>query len=112
MAAAAAGGMAELSLNPTLALYSEPTTPLKHSETATGKLLFMAEHGLPLIHSPAPMMGGTAPVTLAGGLALGNAEVLSSLVIQQLEAAGRAVHLRRPGASHGYAIDDQRLRLA
>jgi trimethylamine--corrinoid protein Co-methyltransferase len=58
MAAAATGGMAELSMNPTLALYSEPTTPLKHSETATGKLLFMAEHGLPLIHSPAPMMGG------------------------------------------------------
>lgn len=88
MAAAAVGGKAELSLNPTLALYSEPTTPLKHSETATGKLLFMAEHRLPLIHSPAPMMGGTAPVTLAGGLALGNAEVLSSLVIHQLKRAG------------------------
>ncbi len=95
MAAAAAGGMAELGLNPTLALYSEPTTPLKHSETATGKLLFMAEHGLPLIHSPAPMMGGTAPVTLAGGLALGNAEVLSSLVIQQLA---------RPGAPFIYGV--------
>ena len=61
MAAAAAGGMSELRLNPTLALYSEPTTPLQHSETATRKLLFMAEHGLPIIHSPAPMMGGTAP---------------------------------------------------
>jgi trimethylamine---corrinoid protein Co-methyltransferase len=95
MAAAAAGGMAELSLNPTLALYSEPTTPLKHSDTATGKLLFMAEHALPLIHSPAPMMGGTAPVTLAGGLALGNAEVLSSLVIQQL---------KRPGAPFIYGV--------
>jgi trimethylamine--corrinoid protein Co-methyltransferase len=95
MAAAAAGGMEELSLNPTLALYSEPTTPLKHSETATAKLLFMAEHGLPLIHSPAPMMGGTAPVTLAGGLALGNAEVLSSLVIQQL---------KRPGAPFIYGV--------
>ena len=95
MAAAAAGGMAELSLNPTLALYSEPTTPLKHSETATGKLLFMAENGLPLIHSPAPMMGGTAPVTLAGGLVLGNAEVLSSLVIQQL---------KRPGSPFIYGV--------
>jgi trimethylamine--corrinoid protein Co-methyltransferase len=87
--------MDELRLNPTLALYSEPTTPLRHSETATGKLLFMAEHGLPLIHSPAPMMGGTAPVTLAGGLTLGNAEVLSSLVIQQL---------KRPGAPFIYGV--------
>ncbi len=88
MAAAAAGGMDALRLNPTLLLYSEPSTPLKHSETATGKLLYMAEQALPIVHSPAPMMGGTAPVTMAGGLALGNAEVLSSLVMHQLKRPG------------------------
>jgi trimethylamine--corrinoid protein Co-methyltransferase len=88
MAAAAAGGMERLRLSPTLLLYSEPSTPLKHSETATGKLLYMAEQALPIVHSPAPMMGGTAPVTLAGGLALGNAEVLSSLVMHQLKQPG------------------------
>ena len=93
MAAAAAGGVARLRLNPTLLLYSEPSTPLQHSETATGKLLYMAEQGLPIVHSPAPMMGGTAPVTLAGGLALGNAEVLSSVVMHQL---------RHPGAPFVY----------
>ena len=78
---------------PRCSLYSEPSTPLKHSETATGKLLYMAEQALPIVHSPAPMMGGTAPVTLAGGLALGNAEVLSSLVMHQL---------KRPGAPFVY----------
>ena len=88
MAAEAAGGREALRLNPTLMLYSEPSTPLEHSETATGKLLYMAEQGLPITHSPAPMMGGTAPVTMAGGLALGNAEVLSSLVMHQLKRAG------------------------
>jgi trimethylamine--corrinoid protein Co-methyltransferase len=93
MAAAAAGGLEQLRLNPTLLLYSEPTTPLKHSETATNKLLYMAEQSLPIVHSPAPMMGGTSPVTLAGGLALGNAEVLSSLVMHQL---------KRPGAPFVY----------
>ncbi len=100
MAAAAAGGLAELRLNPTLLLYSEPTTPLVHTETATGKLLFMAEHGLPVVHSPAPMMGGAAPVTLAGGLALGNAEALSSLVIHQL---------KRPGAPFVYGVQAHHL---
>jgi len=95
MASAAAGGMDRLRLNPTLLLYSEPSTPLKHSETATGKLLYMAEQALPIVHSPAPMMGGTAPVTLAGGLALGNAEVLSSLVMHQL---------KHPGAPFVYGI--------
>jgi trimethylamine--corrinoid protein Co-methyltransferase len=93
MASAAAGGMDALRLNPTLLLYSEPSTPLQHSETATAKLLYMAEQSLPIVHSPAPMMGGTAPVTLAGGLALGNAEVLSSLVMHQL---------KRPGAPFVY----------
>jgi len=88
MAAAAAGGTDRLKLNPTLLLYSEPTSPLQHSQTATEKLLYMAEHSLPIVHSPAPMMGGTAPATVAGGLVLGNAEVLSSLVIHQIKRAG------------------------
>ncbi len=88
MAAAVAGSAELLRLNPTLLLYSEPTTPLQHSKTATGKLLYMAEQSLPIVHSPAPMMGGTAPVTLAGGLALGNAEVLSGLVLHQLKHPG------------------------
>jgi trimethylamine---corrinoid protein Co-methyltransferase len=88
MAAAAAGGPEALRLSPTLLLYSEPTTPLKHTDSATAKLLYMAHEGLPVVHSPAPMMGGTAPMTMAGGLALGNAEVLSSLVMQQLAHRG------------------------
>ncbi len=95
MATAAAGGREALRLNPTLLLYSEPSTPLQHSQTATEKLLYMAEQGLPIVHSPAPMMGGTAPVTLAGGVALGNAEVLSSLVMHQL---------KRPGAPFVYGV--------
>jgi trimethylamine--corrinoid protein Co-methyltransferase len=93
MAAAAAGGWEKLRLNPSLLLYSEPSTPLQHSTTATEKLLYMAAQALPIVHSPAPMMGGTAPVTLAGGLALGNAEILSSLVMHQL---------KRPGAPFVY----------
>ena len=88
MASVAAGDSQHLRLNPNVLLYSEPSTPLSHSDTATGKLLYMAEQALPIVHSPAPMMGGTAPVTLAGGLALGNAEVLSSLVMHQLERPG------------------------
>lgn len=87
-AAAVAGGMDTLRLNPTLLLYSEPSTPLRHSRTALEKLLIMAENEIPVVHSPAPMMGGTAPVTLAGGLAIGAAEALSGLVIHQLKKTG------------------------
>jgi trimethylamine--corrinoid protein Co-methyltransferase len=87
-AAAVAGGSEALRLNPTLLLYSEPSTPLQHSRTAVEKLLLMAEAGIPVVHSPAPMMGGTAPVTPAAGLALGSAEVLSGLVMHQLKRRG------------------------
>jgi len=87
-AAVVAGGMDRLRLNPTLLLYSEPTTPLQQSRTATEKLLYMASQALPVVHSPAPMMGSTAPVTIAGGLALGNAEVLSGLVLHQKKRPG------------------------
>jgi trimethylamine--corrinoid protein Co-methyltransferase len=88
MAAAAAGGVDKLRERPTLLLYSEPTTPLQHSLEATDKLLFCAEHHLPVTHSPAPMMGGTAPVTIAGAVCLGNAEMLSGLVMHQLQSPG------------------------
>ncbi|MCB9079323.1 MAG: trimethylamine methyltransferase family protein [Anaerolineaceae bacterium] len=88
MAAAVAGGMDRLTQYPNILLYSEPSTPLQHSREATDKLLFCAEHALPITHSPAPMIGGTAPITLAGAVALGNAELLSSLVMHQLKNPG------------------------
>ncbi len=88
MAAAVAGGMDKLSQYPTLLLYSEPSTPLQHSEEAVDKLLYCARQAIPVTHSPAPMMGGTAPVTLAGAVALGNAEILSGLVMHQLTNPG------------------------
>ena len=88
MAAVVAGSTDRLSRYPNLLLYSEPSTPLQHSREAVEKLLFAAEHAIPVTHSPAPMMGGTAPVTLAGAIALGNAEMLSGLVMHQIKNPG------------------------
>lgn len=88
ISALVAGGMEKLSQYPNILLYSEPSTPLRHSREATDKLLYAAQHAIPVTHSPAPMMGGTAPVTLAGAVALGNAEMLSGLVLHQLKNPG------------------------
>ncbi|NOZ50913.1 MAG: trimethylamine methyltransferase [Chloroflexi bacterium] len=88
MAAEVAGGFDRLAHYPTLLLYSEPTTPLQQSLEAVDKLLYTAEHFIPVTHSPAPMMGGTAPITLAGAVALGNAEMLSGLLMHQLKQSG------------------------
>ncbi len=88
MAAAVAGGYEALAEQQHILLYSEPSSPLQQSETAVDKLLLMAEYRLPLVHSPGPLMGGTAPITLASGLAMSLAEILSSLVVHQLKRRG------------------------
>ncbi len=88
MAAAAAGGHEALREHQHILLYSEPSSPLQQSETAVDKLLLMAEHELPVVHSPGPQMGATAPITMAGGLVMSLAEILSGLVVHQLRNPG------------------------
>ena len=88
MAAEVAGGLDALAEQQHILLYSEPSSPLQQTETAIDKLLLMAEYGLPVVHSPGPQMGATAPITLAGGLAMSLAEILSSLVVHQLKRPG------------------------
>lgn len=88
MAAAVAGSHEALREQQHILLYSEPSSPLQQSETAVDKLLLMAEHELPVVHSPAPLMGGTAPITMASGLAMSLAEILCSLVIHQFKRPG------------------------
>jgi trimethylamine--corrinoid protein Co-methyltransferase len=88
MAAAIAGGHEALVEQQHILLYSEPSSPLQQSESAVDKLLLMAEHRLPIVHSPAPLMGGTGPITMASGLAMALAEIQSSLVVHQLKNPG------------------------
>jgi trimethylamine--corrinoid protein Co-methyltransferase len=88
MAAAVAGGYEALVEQQHILLYSEPSSPLQQSGTAVDKLLLMAEYQLPVIHSPGPLMGGTAPITMASGLAMSLAEILSALVVHQLKRRG------------------------
>lgn len=88
MAAAVAGGHEALREQQHILLYSEPSSPLQQSETAVDKLLLMAEHELPVVHSPGPQMGAVAPVTMAGGLVMSLAEILSSVVVHQLKRPG------------------------
>jgi trimethylamine--corrinoid protein Co-methyltransferase len=88
MAAAVAGGCEALAEQQHILLYSEPSSPLQQSETAVDKLLLMAEYRLPVVHSPGPLMGGTAPITMTSGLVMSLAEILSGLVVHQLQRRG------------------------
>jgi trimethylamine---corrinoid protein Co-methyltransferase len=88
MAAVVAGGREALKEQQHILLYSEPSSPLQQSQTAVDKLLLMAEYALPVVHSPGPLMGGTAPITMASGLTMSLAEILSGLVVHQLRNPG------------------------
>ncbi len=88
MSVAAQGGRDAHDAAPHLLLYAEPISPLKHVETSVEKLLFCAEHGIPVTYSPGSMGGGTAPVTGAGMIVLSVAEILSGLVIAQFSHPG------------------------
>lgn len=55
--------------------------------------LTLAAAGIPVSFYPMPIVGATAPVTLAGAAVIGNAELLSATVVVQLANPGaRVIH--------------------
>ena len=88
MAACVMGGHDVLTRKPMFCLYTEPSSPLMHNTEAIDKLLYMAEHRLPVNYSPGMMAGGNGPVTVAGAITQANAEILAGLVIHQLKQPG------------------------
>lgn len=79
---------AALEQRPYFIHYAEPISPLKHPFNSLDKLLFCAENRIPVIYSPAPIAGSTAPMTIAGHVAQGLAESLFGLVVHQLKNEG------------------------
>jgi trimethylamine--corrinoid protein Co-methyltransferase len=88
IACAVAGGEQQLREKPFLMLYAEPISPLLYNDESVDKLLFCAEKGIPATYPPSPNTGGGGPITVAGALALGNAECLAGLVLTQLVRPG------------------------
>lgn len=88
MAALAVGGDGVLRERPILIVYSEPVSPLVHPDTSMRKLLYCAEHEIPLVYTPYAAMGGTAPMSPAAITVQLCAECLSALVVHQLKRPG------------------------
>lgn len=88
MAAASRGGVQEVSSKPSLILYTEPMSPLVHTEMGVSKALVCCEHGIPFIYIGSPMMGANGPATIEGTLVQAVAECLSGLVIFQNKQPG------------------------
>jgi trimethylamine--corrinoid protein Co-methyltransferase len=88
MAAASRGGLEALRSKPSLILYTEPMSPLVHTEMGVGKGLVCCEYGIPFIYIGSPMMGASGPATVEGTLVQAVAECLSGLVIFQNKQPG------------------------
>ena len=63
--------------------------PLRWTSLALGVFRSTSGHGIPCTVNGEPMAGASAPVTLAGTAAVGTAEILSGIVINQMLEPGR-----------------------
>ncbi len=88
LACAVAGGAEALEQRPFLLNYLEAISPLRFPQNVMEKLIFDAERAIPICFPSGSNAGGGAPVTLAGALAMGIAENLAGLVVQQMVRRG------------------------
>ena len=69
---------------PLTAVYVSPVSPLNWLEDQTEALFEVARQGLPLCILPCPMIGITAPITMAGAITMANAETLAGIALASL----------------------------
>ncbi len=83
MALAEAGGQDAFEKRPTYIHYCEPISPLLSDFNAVDKLVFAARHRIPVIFTPCPQAGGTAPMSAAGIIIQAAAESWMGLTVAQ-----------------------------
>ena len=92
MAAAIVGGKNELRRRPILSIMQCTTSPLGHDGGSLDAGLIAAEAGLPVGYMTMASCAFSGPVTLAGNLVVGNAEVISALALMQMAHPGAPVY--------------------
>jgi len=85
---AVTGGREAHRRRPMIAAFVEPISPLRFPETGLEILVTCARYGLPVGFGPMVQAGATGPATLAGTLALENAEILAGIVLAQTFGPG------------------------
>jgi trimethylamine--corrinoid protein Co-methyltransferase len=88
IAIAVAGSDEAFRRRPNYIFYAEPLSPLVSNQEAMDKLIYCAKNDIPLVYTPCPMCGGTAPVTSAGLLVTALCESLHGLVVAQAISPG------------------------
>lgn len=91
MASVIAGGLKALRRRPLLSVMECTISPLAQDTGSLKAALTAAEAGLPVGFMTMASCASTGPATMAGNLALGNAEVISALALIQLAYPGAPV---------------------
>jgi trimethylamine--corrinoid protein Co-methyltransferase len=91
MAGLITGGRDKLRQRPVLSLMQCTAPPLSHDAGSLDAALIAAEFGIPTGFMTMAACMTTGPATLAGTLALGNAEVISGIALLQLAYPGAPV---------------------
>jgi len=91
MAEAMAGGSAELAARPLFSCIICTVSPLHQERFGMDLALTMAEAGIPVNFYPMPILGATAPITIAGAAVVNNAELVSAAAVVQLAFPGAKV---------------------
>lgn len=91
MASAVAGSTAECKKRPPICANICTISPLSHDKHGIESALIYAEAGIPVSFMAMPTMGSTAPATPLGALVMGDAEVISAMVLIQLAFPGAPV---------------------
>jgi trimethylamine--corrinoid protein Co-methyltransferase len=81
MAAACCGGMDAYLAHPTMTISVSPVSPLRFTKAVAEAIIAVARSGAPFNSLPAPSLGATGPITMAGALAQQHAEILASFII-------------------------------
>lgn len=82
------GGENEHRKKPMIWYFCEPISPLKFRYESLEILRLFCSKGLPVTFGPMVQAGSTGPITLAGTLALENAEILAGVTIAQILSPG------------------------
>ena len=101
MAKVLAGSEYNLRKRPPLSLLICTIAPLAQDGSSMDAALVAAEAGIPVGFMSMPNTGSTAPATIAGTLALGDAEIVSAMVLLQMAFPGAPMyHSFMPGMTH------------
>ncbi|SCM78326.1 Trimethylamine methyltransferase MttB [uncultured Sporomusa sp.] len=99
MAAIAHGGLDAIKDKPVIISIPCTLTPLSYDDKMAGAIIAYAEYRQPQLVNSLCLAGATSPATIAGSIAVQNAEILAGIVLAQLVSPGTPIVYSASGSS-------------